>query len=61
MKNFHVNEDCISCGLCENICPEVFRMGDEDKAECYKQPTEDLIEKAEEAMNSCPVYAILRD
>lgn len=26
----YVNEDCISCGMCAGICPEVFRMTDEN-------------------------------
>jgi ferredoxin len=42
-----------TCGLCENIAPEVFRIED-DKAVAYN----DDGENAEEAMNSCPVNAI---
>lgn len=25
---FHVNADCIGCGLCVSTCPEVFTMTD---------------------------------
>ena len=25
----HVNEECIYCGLCADLCPEVFQLGDE--------------------------------
>jgi len=28
----NVNDDCSACGICEDICPEVFELGDE-KAE----------------------------
>ena len=27
--NAIVNENCIGCGLCNGICPEVFVMGDD--------------------------------
>jgi ferredoxin len=27
-----ITEDCISCGLCVDICPDVFEMG-EDSAQ----------------------------
>ena len=25
----HVTEDCITCGRCVEICPEVFEMGED--------------------------------
>lgn len=54
-------EECIGCGTCEEICPEVFRLHDEKaKAEVINPSggTEDLIE---EAINSCPVSCIHRE
>jgi len=54
MARYYVNqEECIGCGLCTEIAPEVFRMNGE-KAEAYK----DNGENAEEACSSCPVNAI---
>lgn len=52
-------EGCISCGLCESICPKVFRMGEDGPAEVYVDPipTEEE-ESAVEACDSCPVGAI---
>lgn len=51
-------EECIGCGSCVEICPEVFQMkeGDE-KAEVIKPEggPEDLIQ---EAMDTCPVSCI---
>lgn len=51
-------ETCIGCGLCPQICPEVFKM-DEDKAVVYTDPVpEEFKEKSKEAAESCPVNAI---
>ena len=51
-------EECIGCGSCVEICPEVFHMkeGDE-KAEVIKPEggPEDLIQ---EAIDTCPVSCI---
>lgn len=51
-------EECIGCGSCVEICPEVFHLkeGDE-KAEVIKPEggPEDLIQ---EAMDTCPVSCI---
>jgi len=51
-------EECIGCGSCEEVCPEVFKLNDEtDKAEIIKAEggPEDLIE---EAIGICPVECI---
>jgi len=55
-----VNEDlCIGCGLCAEICPDVFEMTDEMIAKVIvdEVPAEQ-VDSAENAMNSCPVSAI---
>lgn len=42
-------EECIGCGSCEEICPEVFKLNEgTDKAEVIKPEggPEDLIEEA---------------
>lgn len=58
-KTPYVDQDiCISCGLCVNNLPEVFRFDDSGKAECY-DPTgasEDNIQS--EAIDVCPVSCI---
>ncbi|WP_324822930.1 ferredoxin [Sinanaerobacter sp. ZZT-01] len=53
-----VNEGCIGCGLCEGICPDVFRMGADGVAEVYGEVTPDQEERAIEAKESCPVTVI---
>ena len=46
---FHVNADCIGCGLCVSTCPEVFTMTDGGTAAAAP---------ATDAMQTCPVSAI---
>lgn len=59
MKKVYIDEDeCIGCGSCEDICPEVFKLdSDSEKAKVIKQEggPENLIE---EAINTCPVSCI---
>ncbi|HED24687.1 MAG TPA: ferredoxin [Firmicutes bacterium] len=53
-----VNDDCSACGICEDICPEVFELGDE-KAEVKVNPVpEEHAEKVREAAEECPTEAI---
>jgi ferredoxin len=53
-----VNEqECISCGVCVDICPEVFLLNDRDVSEVYN-PTGAPEEKIQEAIDSCPVQCI---
>jgi ferredoxin len=49
---------CIGCGMCAEICPEVFRMDGEGLAEAYAQPDENNRAAAAEAAESCPAEAI---
>ncbi len=46
---------CIGCGLCASICPEVFEMGKDGKAQAKAQKK---IPCVKEAIESCPVNAI---
>ena len=56
---YHVNENCIGCGLCTSLCPEVFTMNDEGTAEAAdEEVSDDVLSEAAEAMESCPVSAI---
>lgn len=53
-----VHQDvCIGCGLCESICPEVFRMSEDNVAEVHQQP-DSITDTVQEAVDSCPVTAI---
>lgn len=52
-------KDCIGCGACVAICPDIFEFNTDSKSCVKKQPENskevECIEKAKEA---CPVDAI---
>lgn len=53
-----INRDgCISCGLCAEICPDVFRIAEDGLAEVYASPEEN-VDSVIEAAESCPVQVI---
>lgn len=49
---------CIGCGLCANMCSDVFEMNDENISVVIAQKNTDCAKQAAEA---CPVKAILID
>ena len=52
-----IEEGCTSCGLCEEICPEVFKQ--EDQAIVIEVVNyADYEAKIKEAAESCPVEVI---
>ena len=54
-----VTEDCIACGRCIDICPEVFEMG-EAIAQVKANPIPEEFEGAtQEAADECPTSAIV--
>ncbi|MDY5987409.1 ferredoxin [Sporofaciens sp. SGI.106] len=53
-----VNDGCISCGACVEMCPEVFRFNDDGVAEAYAGVSAEDEESAVEARDNCPVSVI---
>lgn len=49
---------CIGCGLCETICPEVFKLVDEVSIVKVDPIPEEQEEDCRKAADSCPVGAI---
>ena len=58
MKASVDQEACIGCGVCVDICPEVFQMNDDGKSEAVDAPGDEYRAKAEEAAGECPAEAI---
>ena len=57
-----VNDDCIGCGLCAGICPEVFALTDGGMAAAITAEIPDaVLGSAEEAKDGCPVSAIEKE
>lgn len=51
---------CIGCGLCAGTCPEVFDL-DGSVAKVIAQPTVANDAAANEAVEGCPVDAIIKE
>jgi ferredoxin len=57
IKKVWIEEGCTACGLCEELCPEVFKV--EDVATVIEGVNyADYEEKIKEAAESCPVEVI---
>lgn len=57
IKKVWIEPGCISCGECEEICPEVFVITDE----CHIREDADIAKYTgpiEEAADTCPVEVI---
>ncbi len=54
-------EKCIGCGTCAAICPEVFELNSEGKAEVKPADYEAFENRIKEAQEACPVEAISLD
>lgn len=57
--NVKITDDCVSCGVCVDICPEVFEMGS-DYAEVKSDAViDDYEDEIRDAADSCPTEAII--
>ncbi|MCH5205148.1 MAG: ferredoxin [Oscillospiraceae bacterium] len=57
MKVVVDRDGCIGCGVCAEVCPQVFRIADDGLSEVIAKPdgNEDAVREAAE---SCPVEVI---
>jgi ferredoxin len=53
-----IEDTCTACGLCCDICPEVFEMGDEMATVIADPVPPDCEDIAQQAADECPVEAI---
>ena len=61
MKAFVDQNVCISCGLCEGVCSDVFSL-DTGVAEAIEgEVSAELEDATREACDGCPVQAISRE
>lgn len=59
MKACVNKSNCIGCGMCVSICPQVFSMDEDGTAKAVEGIVEEsLIEDTNEAASQCPVAAI---
>lgn len=51
-----INKDlCIGCGTCVALCPDVFKINEDNKAEVVNEKEKECVKNA---ADSCPVQAI---
>ena len=56
-----IEEGCISCGMSEDNCPEVFKVKDVGATVIEGANYSGLEEKIKDAANACPVQVIMYD
>ncbi|MEN6495784.1 MAG: ferredoxin [Thermoguttaceae bacterium] len=62
MKAMVEKDACAGCGLCVDVCPDVFEMDAEDKAKVKVNPVPSEAEAGcRDAADQCPTSAILVD
>ena len=54
-------ELCTGCGICEDICPDVFEVGDDGLSHVIEAETYEDSDCYEEAAEECPEGAINLD
>ena len=54
-----IDENCTSCGLCVDTCPEVFTMGSSKAEVLVDVVPAELEDTVQQAADECPVEAIL--
>jgi ferredoxin len=52
-------EVCTGCGVCVELCPEVFDLRDDVSVVLVDEVPEDLADVVREAADACPTEAII--
>lgn len=53
-----VEDECIACGECEEICPEVFQMNESLGFAMVMNPMGGDKDRIQEALDACPTHCI---
>ena len=51
-------QECVGCGACTEMAPDVFRMNDDEKSEVYGKVTDQNKAEVQEAIDVCPASCI---
>ncbi len=57
MRTTVKKDDCIGCGMCAELCPEVFEIGADGYSDAVGNP-DVCPDKVQEAAEVCPTNAI---
>jgi ferredoxin len=49
---------CVGCGLCEQVCPDVFKMEDDKAVVKVEAVPDSAADACRDAADQCPVTAI---
>ena len=53
------HDECIGCGQCEQVCPDVFELREDGLAYVLtEEPGDELASRVDEAIEECPSGAI---
>lgn len=52
-------DTCVGCGICADICTDIFEMSDDHKARVIHEPDRDHEGCAQTAATDCPTDAII--
>lgn len=55
---YRVNDNCIGCGMCVSMCPDVFAIDNEYARVIADPKDEETRELARQAAQNCPTEAI---
>lgn len=53
-----IDDECTLCGVCEDLCPDVFSMGDETTTIIEGVDLDENADCIREAADNCPVEII---
>ena len=59
MANLSISDECIGCGACAGVAPELFMLEGEKAKVLVSEISAEQMESARSAASTCPVSAIV--